>query len=215
VTKDLLQQILCYHQVAPTYLDFLTAFGSQDKLRDLTFGGFREHTMLKDFRSLTSTHNASANIWDENCPINPVGPAVSSLGRTAWGYQISYNLKAIESRDENQQVPEPGFPIEEKWSFRQAAFHHQFDVVLGTTLWITTSSHEDIQNDIEDLTGPNAKEEDKSFRTVDECFRTTLSVHLLFCHWGTRNWRSFIRWLEDTVRREVRFLSSHIKRKLD
>lgn len=196
ITKRFYQQLLSYHQVMPSYLDFLSVFGRQDELRDLRFSGFREHTFLMDYKS----SNSQTNAQPAQKPINLLGPSVPGLNRTGWGYQISLSLKSIVH---NAPAVLPPKLKDQKWSIRQAAFHHQFDVSQGTTLWITTSSHNDIQNYIEDLTGRNAMAEDKSFRTLAECFKSTLSVHLLLCHWSTKNWRKYLRWLDDRVREEV------------
>jgi hypothetical protein len=204
VTKDLLQQILCYHQVMPGFLDFLSTLGSQDKLRELRFSGFREHTLMD-----SNTRTALPYDAKQSLSTNPLGPAIEDLGRSGWGYQLSYNLKAIAHKTNSSKPPALD---NEKWTFRQAAIHHQFDVITGTTLWITASSYNHIQSYIEDLTGKKANEEDKSFRNVDECFKSTLSVHLLLCHWSTKNWRQHLRWLDDKVKREVRCIFLILRR---
>jgi hypothetical protein len=197
----------------PTYLDFLSVFGSQDELRELRFSAFRARTFLMDFSKSAgnpldlnsqAAQIASAAVAQPNATVasqaEPLGPSVPYLGRTGWGYQISYNLKSVVHK------PQSATSVllkDEKWSIRQGAFHHQFDIVKGTTLWITTSSYNDIQDYIETFTGTNARAEDKSFRTVEECFKSTLSIHLLLCHWSLKNWRKYLRWLEDWIKQEV------------
>lgn len=47
ITKELLLQILCYHQVMPSHLDFLSIFGQQDDARELRFSGFRYQIFLE------------------------------------------------------------------------------------------------------------------------------------------------------------------------
>ncbi|KAI3334836.1 hypothetical protein F4824DRAFT_168977 [Ustulina deusta] len=61
-------------------------------------------------------------------------PGISNLGRSGQQYQLCYNLKhiAIES--------EGGFSM-----MRQAAIHHQFDVVTGKTLWLVTAGRRSLQ----------------------------------------------------------------------
>ncbi|XTI86036.1 hypothetical protein V2W45_1306373 [Cenococcum geophilum] len=181
ITKELLLQILCYHQVMPSHLDFLSIFGQQDDARELRFSGFR-YQIFWSSRRVT---------------INPGGPCVSELGRSGRYFQISYNLKTVIDAAEFKKPPPS--PEEQEWSIRQAAFHHQFDVETGVTLWITTSGHDDIQKRVQELTGPRGRPEDHSFSTVAQCFKSSLAVHLLFCHWSTRNWRQYICWLEDRV----------------
>ncbi|KAJ9656960.1 hypothetical protein H2201_008363 [Coniosporium apollinis] len=91
------------------------------------------------------------------------------------------------------------------WSIRQAAFHHQFDVEEGTTLWISTKGGlDDLKERVESLTGPNGRLEDRSFGTTAECFRSSLAVHLMYCHWSTEGWRWYIEFLEDAIETETR-----------
>ena len=86
-----------------------------------------------------------------------------------------------------------------EWSIRQAAIHHQFDVEEGTHLWILTKGHEDLLDHFKELTGKRGRPEDKSFSTVDECFRSSLSAHLMYCNWSTEGWRWYIQWLEEII----------------
>ncbi|KAE9966408.1 hypothetical protein BLS_007031 [Venturia inaequalis] len=46
----------------------------------------------------------------------------------------------------------PEAPIKNVWSIQQAAIHHQFDVIEGTTLWIITKGHLDLQQRFKELT---------------------------------------------------------------
>jgi hypothetical protein len=90
-----------------------------------------------------------------------------------------------------------------QWSIRQAAIHHQFDIVTGTTLWIVAKGDKEIKDRIEDLNGPVGRPEDRNFSTPEECFKRTLSAHMVYCHWSTEDWRSYIQWLEEYIDREV------------
>jgi hypothetical protein len=173
----MLTQILTFHQVMPVYLDFMSVFGAQSEPRDLRFGGFRKQTTLAD---------------------PPRGPAVPKLGRSGRQYQLCYNLKsvALKSKDKtNIKFNE--------WSIRQAAIHHQFDIVEGTTLWIVTKGNLDLQERFKELTGKGGRPEDKSFGTLEQCFRSSLAAHLLYCHWSTEDWRGYILWLENVIEEEV------------
>ncbi|KAF2811554.1 uncharacterized protein BDZ99DRAFT_414029 [Mytilinidion resinicola] len=172
-TRDILSQILTCHQVMPAYLDFMFVFGSQSEPRDLRFSGFREQTAL----------------WDP-----PRGQAVTDLGRSGRQYQLCYNLKCVTLKAKNEEDPSLT-----EWSIRQAAIHHQFDVVYGTTLWIVTTGHSDLENRFRELTGKDGRPEDKSFDTLEECFRSSLSAHLLYCHWSTEEWRWYIGWIEEVM----------------
>jgi hypothetical protein len=171
-------RILSYHQVMPSYLDFISVFGVQWEPRDLRFSGFREQLILGQSASTT---------------------AIPALGRSGRQYQLSFNLKGVS------QVPIPNKPGRNRWSIRQAAIHHQFDVELGTTLWIVTKGDRDLKERIEDTTAPPpyGRIEDQSFDTPEECFRSSLAVHLLLCNWSTEEWRWYIQFLETSIEDEV------------
>jgi hypothetical protein len=173
----MMTRILSYHQVMTGYLDFLSVFGSQSEPRDLRFSGFREQTALKS---------------------PACGPAVPSLGRSGRQIQLSFNLKGVAC------IYPDGNNMQNKyWSLRQAAIHHQFDVELGTTLWIITKGNLELKERIQEITGADGRPEDRSFGTVEECFKSSLAVHLLLCHWSCEEWRWYILWLEQTIAYKV------------
>jgi hypothetical protein len=173
----MLLRTLSYHQVMPSYLDFIFVFGSQSEPRDLRYSGFREQTLLSS-------------------PAR--GLSVPSLGRSGRQFQLCYNLKAVAC------ISPLETPTKQKrWSIRQAAFHHQFDVVEGTTLWIVTKGDLEIKDRVEDMTGLDGRLDDRAFGTLQECFQSSLAVHLLYCQWSVEEWRWYVQWLEDIIEREV------------
>ncbi|KAI1775400.1 hypothetical protein F4818DRAFT_416492 [Hypoxylon cercidicola] len=173
LTRAMLVDILTFHQVMPDFLDFLYVFGQKSEPLDLQFSGFREQVVLS----------------------NPPGDLVQpGLGRSGKHYQICYNLKGVALSEENKEDI-----MENMWSIRQAAFHHQFDVVNGNALWIVIKGNLEIQQRFKALTDRNARPQDKSFGNAEDCFRSSLSAHLLYCHWAIEDWRWYIRWLERVV----------------
>jgi hypothetical protein len=174
----MLTQILTYHQVTSVYLDYMFVFGAQSDPRDLRFSGFCAQTMMKN---------------------PPRSLSMPALGRSGRQFQLCYNLKGVTPKRNDVEDVKLS-----QWSIRQAAIHHQFDVIYGTTLWIVTKGRLDVQQRFKHLTGPDGRLEDKSFGDVYECFRSSLAAHLMFCHWSTEEWRWYIRWLEDVLETEVR-----------
>jgi hypothetical protein len=79
----------------------------------------------------------------------------------------------------------------------------QFDVVHGTTLWIVTRCAPDIKDRIHRLRNESGRPQDKAFSTVEESFQSSLSVHLLLCHWALEEWRWNLRYLEEKVEDET------------
>ncbi|KFY80124.1 hypothetical protein V499_01013 [Pseudogymnoascus sp. VKM F-103] len=178
ITRKMMLRILSYHQVMPGYLDFLFPFGLQSVPRDFRFSAFREQTLL-------------------NSPAR--GPAVPGLGRSGRQIQLSFNLKGVSCTSDAKVSLR-----EKRWSQRQAAVHHQFDVELGTTLWILTKGNLELKDRIQDVTGKDGRLEDRSFGTVAQCLISSLAVHLLLCQWSCEDWRWYILWLEEVIAYETR-----------
>ncbi|KAH8887378.1 hypothetical protein GQ53DRAFT_726202 [Thozetella sp. PMI_491] len=157
----------------PDYLDFMMIFGRQNDARDLRFSGFREQNNL---RHATSGHTEAG------------------LARSGRQYQICFNLKGVTLASESMLNPSTS-----EWSIRQAAIYHRFDVVEGNAVWLVTKGRQDLKDRYKELTGDKARPEDKSFGTVEECFRSSLSALLLFCHWAMEDWHGYIKWLDNTI----------------
>lgn len=162
----------------PSYLDFVAVFGIHDHIREPRFSGFRNQTLLT----------------------KPSKLPIDSLGRSGRQFQLCWNLKS-PGRWSEEGTLQPG---PEKWSIRQGAFHHQFDVEHGTTLWIVTKPGLDIKERIQDVTGKSGNEEDRKFSTPQECLKSTFAIHLLIGHWATEKWRQYFQWLEDKIEDEVK-----------
>lgn len=180
VTKDIVTKILTYHQVMPVYIDFMSVFGEYVQERDLRFSGFREQSFM-----------------DENRP----GLSIPGLRRSGQQFQLCYNLKCVTLHVGEKKDSGPN-----EWRIRQAAIHHQFDVLEGTTLWIVTTGSLDLQKRSKELTLRDQVHEGgdvSSFNTAAKCFLASLETHLVYCHWCTEDWRGCIRWLEQTIEKEV------------
>lgn len=161
----------------PVYLDFMLVFGAQDDPKDLRFSGLREQINLK-----TPTDDM----------------VVPSLGRSGRHYQLCYNLKSVQSKSKSTDNVKL-----DDWSIRQAAMFHRFDVENGSTLWVVTKGGDDLLDRYEELVGEEGRREDKQFDSPREALISSLSVHLMYCHWSTEDWRWYIRWLEEVIEHEV------------
>jgi hypothetical protein len=177
ITRSSLTEIMTYHQVMPSYLDFMMVFGAQSEPKDLRFSGFRENVRLRTTSSQSS---------------------MLSMGRSGRHYQLCYNLKSVCFKKRSHE----DLKLDE-WSIRQTAVYHQLDVESGSALWLVTKGGDDLLDQYEELTGPNGRPEDKQFGTPGLCFGSSLATHLLFCHWSTEDWRWYIRWLEEVLDHEV------------
>lgn len=173
----MLVRTLTYHQLMPGYLHFLSAFGQQSRPHNARFSGFREHTTLA-------------------MPLP--GQAIPDLGRSGRQFQLCYNLKSVSCTS-----PPDTIKRHKVWSIRQVALCHQFDIADGTTLWVLTKGALDLKERIKEMTGRNGRTEDRAFGTPQECFQSSLAVHLLLTHWASEEWRGYIQWLEDVIDEEV------------
>ena len=172
----MLVRILTYYQVMPNYLDFLFLFGSHQHSREVGFISFRAELMF-----------------------NNQNLRVDGLGRSGKHFQLCYNLKTIAKQMNSVHSATDDC----QWSIRQGAINHQFDIREGTALWIITRAGLDIKQRIESMTGKYGRDEERSFEAPGLCFRSSLAVHLLLCHWASENWRSYLQWLEDCIANEV------------
>ncbi|KAF3046160.1 hypothetical protein E8E11_000049 [Didymella keratinophila] len=176
ITPSMANLLLTFHQVIPSYLDFMSLFGLQYQQRDIRFSGFHAQSTL-------SVALAKR-------------PAVPQLGRSGHGYQLCYNLKSIFDKGGNGK---------DRWSVRPAALHHQFDVANGKALWICTEGGkaEGVFHRIQDLTSDLNRMEDWSYGTQEESFRSSLATHLTCCYWSVEEWRTYMGWLEKNVEEET------------
>jgi hypothetical protein len=174
--------LFSFHQVMPSYLDFISVFGTQLQQREVRYSGFHEQSTLR----VEETKR----------------PAVATLGRSGCYYQVCYNLKAV--------VDKGGKGKHKEWSIRQAALHHQFDAKNGNALWICTEGRGSggLFDRIRDLTQDERRRQDWSYANNVECFRSSLATHLTCCHWSIEEWRPYMTWLEEIVDKEVNIRSS-------
>ncbi len=184
ITEPMLKELLSYHQVMANYLDFVFLFGQNSGPNDMRFSGFREQTYLRP-------------------PVTPKG--LENLGRSGRGYEVSYNLKTVQLKTEDDPA---------SWSVRQAGVYHAFDVLYGTTTWAITralsNEKHDLKERIEELTGPAGRLEDRTFYSPEDCFRSSLSIHSVMIHWASESWRWYLQWLDEMVEEEVKSRGPYI-----
>lgn len=191
VTRSMFTRICSYHQVMADYLDFISVFGTKVHDTDLRFSGFREQVRIARSSSTLG---------------------LKTMGRSGRQYHLSYNLKAA--------VRKSGLSPDKQaqnWTVRQVAVNHQFDITEGTTLWLLTQAvgeeaEYDLRMKIKTMMDPTNRAEDRRFETKEDCFRTSLNYHLLYCHWATEGWRWYIQYLEDRLVSVSTYPSSFIER---
>jgi hypothetical protein len=114
----MLSFLFSYHQVMPSFLDFVFPFGKQEYARDFHFSGLREESRL------------GAKQRGLNIP---------ELGRSGNEIRLCYNLRSVERSEDQLDLP---------WSIRQSAVYHSFDLKSGKSLWINVKGNKLIYNRI-------------------------------------------------------------------
>ncbi|OCL06941.1 hypothetical protein AOQ84DRAFT_342611 [Glonium stellatum] len=123
----MLMSTLSYHQVMPTFLDFLFPFGQQEYPQDFHFSGFRHQSRLREVDR---------------------GLRIPELGRSGKDFQLCYSLKSVESSKGQVEWP---------WSIRQMAIYHSFDFESGRTVWIVIKGNRLMRNRVKQTTGANKR----------------------------------------------------------
>lgn len=166
----------------PNYLDFISVFtvkfGEQVEAVELRFSGFRSKVLLSE---------------------PALGLQLPSMALGGKNYQLCYNLKYVACIEDATDLEKEDW----QWFPRQGCFHHQFDVSEGTTLWIITSARAQLQDRVEELTGPHGSVQDKLFDCPSKSFVSSLAVHVMLAQWATEDWRGYIRWLEQVLEQKV------------
>ena len=165
----MLTLVLTYHQVLPSFLDFLFPFGNQQYAQDFQFSGFKFEDRVSDV---------------------DVGLSIPQLGWSGRDFQLCYNLKSIETSKGQPEWP---------WSVRQSALYHSFDVETGRANWIIIKGDQLLKKRIMSATGSRVVPKTSNFDTVDRAFASTLAIHVLICEWSRENWRWYINFLEETL----------------
>ncbi|KAL5371663.1 hypothetical protein DPSP01_014099 [Paraphaeosphaeria sporulosa] len=206
VTPRILKRLLTYHQIMPAFIDFIAVFAHPPRQKEIGFSGFFDQTTLS-YRPTTSNaaqQSSTGALPTANTaqPLTqavkvPRGPTITALGRSGRQYQMCYNLKRVARIDDKSSNKF----TDQDWSIQQSQFHHQFDVEQGTTLWMNAKGRlKDYRDKVLELTG-SAKgiPEELTFDTTENCFRSSLIVHLMNCHWATGDWRGYLNHLEIAI----------------
>lgn len=174
ISAESVARLLTYHQISPTFLDFLDAYGIPSGInRELRFNGFKTETYLAD---------------------PDPGAILPELGRSGRCYQISYSLKTA-NRNEGMKEPKTGLSL---WQLRQTAIHHQFDIGSGVQLWVFGDTHAALQKRIADIVSSQQNHGEK-FNSVSNSFKSSLQVQMNLAKFSMEGWREYIQYLEETV----------------
>lgn len=182
VTRKMLLSTLTYHQVMPSFLDFLFSYGEQHHAQDFHFTGFRHETRLSEAQRELS---------------------IPGLGRSGRNVQLCYNLRSVEYSPDPEAEAEAD-PEYWPWSIRGTATHHAFDFESGQSNWIIVKGNELMKKRIIEETSSGAGLAPKDYESLAGAFSSTLFTHLMLCNWACENWRWYINFLEQAVQKITR-----------
>lgn len=158
--------LLSFHHVMPRFLDLIFSFGKQPVQRQ-KFHYTAFHR--EDFLDLEVAREFE----------------IPSLGRSGRQIRHCYNLWSAELSS-----------TDSKWTFRETAIYHSFDVDNGRAFWINVKANDLMLNRISEL--EETMEAQKSGTATDRpsVFASTLTTHLVMFEWCSENWRAFVSELE-------------------
>jgi hypothetical protein len=180
VTRKMLLSTLTYHQVMPSFLDFLFSYGEQHHAQDFHFTGFRHETRLSEAQRELS---------------------IPDLGRSGRNVQLCYNLRSVEYSPDPEAEGDPEYW---PWSIRGTATHHAFDFETGQSNWIIVKGNELMKKRIIEETSSGTGLAPKDYESLAGAFSSTLFTHLMLCNWACENWRWYINFLEQAVQKITR-----------
>ncbi|KAI1747623.1 hypothetical protein F4782DRAFT_419012 [Xylaria castorea] len=173
MTRDCLLRILTYHQVMPTYIDFLLVYGAEEEDRELRYNAFRTQTTC----------------------VNPeLGNIIPDLNRSGRQHEICYNLKAVTPKD-----PSKTQLAGNRWRIRQAAIYHRLDLGTGSALWIIADPREAVKKLIGEILPEGPVPKGFHFDSVSMSFNSSLDTHKALAQWASDEWRWHLQSLEATI----------------
>ena len=165
----MLLSLLAYHQVTPAFLDLIFPFGLTEDARDFLFSEFKQDSELSDRER---------------------GLRVPELGRTGRRLQVCYSFRSPAETN--------AFP-DWKWSVRQTAVYHSFDLESGQSIWILIKGDPQLKQRMSSAIGSTGFNTLRVFGDRNEAFTTSLATHQLFSDWAGENWRWYLNFLERKV----------------
>ncbi|KAG7084288.1 serine/threonine protein kinase [Colletotrichum scovillei] len=173
-SMDMFKLVCTYHQVNPSFLEPVHAFGRQTEPLDLCLAQFKGSDTL-------------------DCLTEGL-PELPKIGRSGREIQLSYLLRSVESSESGKGVWD--------WQIRQVANYHSFDVETGRAFWFTVKA-DDVFEDRIKKTSPllriPAKAETQD-GDVSLYLQASLATHLVYLCWCDENWRQFINETEAGIR---------------
>lgn len=167
----MLHYLCSYEQVSPILIDVLTSFGRQ--------------------KAPLGFHSASFCQDDLTKPSQPALVEIPEFGRSGWELRHCYKLHGLEISSPNSKA---------KWTMRQTAMYHSFDMETGRAMWLAVKANNEIRDRIKEGTESLEAMRASDFSTPGSLFVACLTTHLIAFDWCTEGWRLHLGDIESDVR---------------
>lgn len=163
-TRKQLQFLLTYHQVMPSFLDFVFLFkGRENALAQAIFR--HENYLEKDSPKFN----------------------VPTIGRSSVLVQHAFNILSVEkpmSKRGQDQITE--------WPLRHATVYHAFDLQNGRALWAVLKGNNIMGNRIKSAIGQHKDLKPDAMSSPERSFVASLHIHMIALEWCAENWGQYI-----------------------
>lgn len=158
-TPKMLRYLCSYEQISPILIDVLTCFGKRKAPHGSHSASFCQDDLTKS--SLSAL----------------VG--IPEFGRSGWELRHCYKLHGLEDSTSSGA----------KWTMRQTAIYHSFDLDNGRAVWLAVKANNEIRDRIKDGTESIDAMRALNFTSPGSSFAACLTTHLVTFDWCTENWR--------------------------
>ncbi|RTE80741.1 hypothetical protein BHE90_004789 [Fusarium euwallaceae] len=170
-SRDSFSYLCCFHQVDPSFLDYVFSFGSTEEPLDYHMTGFN---------CSDSLDVAAGRLLN-----------IPKLGRSGREFRMQYLLRSLE------RGSQPG----NTGNIRQMAVYHTFDIVTGKALWINLKANGLMESRLREATADFPALGPKAMDTLAGSFTATLAAHMVHLEWCDEDWRECINEIEKEIRR--------------
>ncbi|KAL2673948.1 hypothetical protein Neosp_012394 [[Neocosmospora] mangrovei] len=171
-SRDSFSYLCCFHQVDPSFLDYVFSFGSTEEPLDYHMTGLNCNDTLDV---------AADRLLD-----------IPKLGRSGCEFRMQYLLRSLERGSQLGNTT---------GNIRQMAVYHTFDLVTGKALWINLKANGLMESRLKEATTEFPALGPKAMDTLAGSFAATLAAHMVHLEWCDEDWRECINEIEGEIRK--------------
>ncbi|ROW17225.1 hypothetical protein VPNG_01207 [Cytospora leucostoma] len=142
----------------------------------------------KQYRKL-DFHSAAFSQDDLHNPEAGTEIHIAEIGRSDWHLRHCYKLHGMEISD-----------FDQKWTMRQTAVYHSFDMQEGRAFWLTVKANDEIMERVKDGSKSLEALKASNLNSLGLSFISCLKTHMITLDWCAEGWRWQIGAIETGVR---------------